>query len=39
MAHMQMNGIGMGNMEEIGEMGNFGEMGDLSLVDASDFNL
>jgi hypothetical protein len=39
MAHMQMTGIGMGNMEEVGDMGNFEDMGELSLVDASDFNL
>jgi hypothetical protein len=39
MAHMQMTGIGMGDMQEMGEVGNLGEMGELSLVDASDYNL
>ena len=39
MAHMQMNGLGMGDSEEFGNIGNLGEMGDLSLVDATDFNL
>ncbi len=39
MAHMQMTGIGMGDMQEFGEFGEMGEMGELSLVDASDYNL
>ncbi len=39
MAHMQMTGIGMGDMEEVGEIGELGQMGEYSLVDASDYNL
>ena len=39
MAHMNMTGIGMGEMEEFGEVGELGDMGELSLVDASDYNL
>jgi hypothetical protein len=48
MAHMEMRGLGMDDMGnlgemndvgEVGEVGDLGEMGDLSLVDASDFNL
>jgi len=39
MAHMQMNGLGLGDSEEFGNIGSLGEMGDLSLVDATDFNL
>ena len=39
MAHMQMTGIGMGDMEEFGEVGELGQMGEYSLIDASDYNL